>query len=658
MSKQTHTPRSASSQAPRAGHSQLPNARSTTEILPLGQDLHQWQPRALLALQHAVGNQVVQRMLARDHPVQPKLTVGPVRDRYEAEADRVATLVSRQVVHRSAVPGELEQADGAQLARKILPIQRFVGDQGGPVNKQIEGKIAQARGGGKQLDGAVRRKMEAGFGQAFPDVRVHTDQRADTLSRSLSARAFTTGKDIFFQRGEYNPHSSDGRHLLAHELTHVVQQTGGAIQRWPWGKKKKKNKKDETDSVTKTPNPYNKVVSKFMPGSDEAVDQDMLSEAQESAGSIDGAVPDYSNPEVADARPDRYTVTVAVAQEEAGWWDMVKKVKKIGLKKMIQSPRKLIRNIKGGEAEEYLLGKMLKYEDRLPKEAEKQAQAIEAASDLFHTVGHTWVRLTTYVGTKVKDHYSFGFWPRKIGDSGGYSMDKYVPGQVRHPDVVHESDDLKRYFVKSVNANQFEAALALAQERFISPPAYHLLDYNCTKFAREIIKAAGGSYPGKGVFPKIGFSPGELFSKLGKRKDKIKPGEQVMEDDPIDTIVESVTQDVDARANEYLEKQGLAPRDPDDFPEGIYEIPITDSIQIKASLEDFDGPLDTDLYFMESDGEARIYVEDEMTRAAGRAYTEQFGRTYFFPIDYMLKPGMTPTYQFDSGDEESSSDSD
>src|SRR5690606_30517345 len=331
--------------------------------------------------------------------------------------------------------------------------------------------------------------------------------------------------------------------------------------------------------------------------------------AQESAGSIDGAVPDYSNPEVADARPDRYTVTMAVAQEETGWWDMVKKVKKIGLKKMIQSPRKLIRNIKGGEAEEYLLGKMLKYEDRLPKEAEKQAQAIEAASDLFHTVGHTWVRLTTYVGTKVKDHYSFGFWPRKIGDSGGYSMDKYVPGQVRHPDVVHESDDLKRYFVKSVNANQFEAALALAQERFISPPAYHLLDYNCTKFAREIIKAAGGSYPGKGVFPKIGFSPGELFSKLGKRKDKIKPGEQVMQDDPIDTSVESVTQDVDARANEYLEKQGLAPRDPDAFPEGIYEIPITDSIQIKASLEDFDGPLDTDLYFMESDGEARIYVE-------------------------------------------------
>ncbi len=59
---------------------------------------------------------------------------------------------------------------------------------------------------------------------------MHSDARADGLNRSLSARAFTTGQDIFFKQGEYNPGTSGGRELLAHELTHVVQQNGSAVQ--------------------------------------------------------------------------------------------------------------------------------------------------------------------------------------------------------------------------------------------------------------------------------------------------------------------------------------------------------------------------------------------------------------------------------------------
>jgi hypothetical protein len=73
--------------------------------------------------------------------------------------------------------------------------------------------------------------MGAAFSANFGDVRVHTNDKASRLNESLNSRAFTTGKDVFFRQGEYRPGSSAGRELLAHELTHVVQQGGGSVQR-------------------------------------------------------------------------------------------------------------------------------------------------------------------------------------------------------------------------------------------------------------------------------------------------------------------------------------------------------------------------------------------------------------------------------------------
>ena len=73
--------------------------------------------------------------------------------------------------------------------------------------------------------------MESSFGADFSGVRIHDDARADGLSQALSARAFATGRDVFFRQGEYSPGTSAGRELLAHELTHVVQQGGAEIRR-------------------------------------------------------------------------------------------------------------------------------------------------------------------------------------------------------------------------------------------------------------------------------------------------------------------------------------------------------------------------------------------------------------------------------------------
>lgn len=95
----------------------------------------------------------------------------------------------------------------------------------------IERSIDSARGGGHSMDHGTRTRMETAFGADFSGVRIHTDSRADVLNKSLSARAFATGHDVFFRQGEYHPGSSSGRELLAHELTHVVQQTGDGIRR-------------------------------------------------------------------------------------------------------------------------------------------------------------------------------------------------------------------------------------------------------------------------------------------------------------------------------------------------------------------------------------------------------------------------------------------
>src|SRR5262249_157752 len=95
----------------------------------------------------------------------------------------------------------------------------------------VERAIDQQRGGGRPLDMGVRRQMESALRADFSGVRVHTDNQANVLNNELSAKAFTTGQDIFFRPHAYNPASSIGRELLAHELTHVVQQNGTAISR-------------------------------------------------------------------------------------------------------------------------------------------------------------------------------------------------------------------------------------------------------------------------------------------------------------------------------------------------------------------------------------------------------------------------------------------
>lgn len=158
--------------------------------------------------------------------LQPKLTLGPVSDRYEQEADRVAQEVVARLA--SPLPTSEEETDAMEVEPMAEGVQRKTLDlaEGGDLDTQLESSIQLARSGGEPLSEHVRGPMESAFAADFGGVKVHTDATADRLNRSLGARAFTTGQDIFFRGGEYQPASSGGQKLLAHELTHVVQQNG------------------------------------------------------------------------------------------------------------------------------------------------------------------------------------------------------------------------------------------------------------------------------------------------------------------------------------------------------------------------------------------------------------------------------------------------
>jgi hypothetical protein len=99
---------------------------------------------------------------------------------------------------------------------------------GGRAHPAVEATIARTRGSGRPLEPAQRERFGAALGDDLSDVRVHDDSTADSLARSVQARAFATGPDVYFGEGEYRPGSPSGDELLAHELTHVVQQRGAS----------------------------------------------------------------------------------------------------------------------------------------------------------------------------------------------------------------------------------------------------------------------------------------------------------------------------------------------------------------------------------------------------------------------------------------------
>lgn len=200
----------------------------------------------VLFLQSTIGNQAVQRLF-KAGILQPKLRIGRPGDIYEQEADRIAEQVMRMAepqVHRQRQQQEESKEEEELIqtkpvAEQITPLVQRRNEEeeeeeglqakASPgltpsVSPDIESHIRAMKGGGQPLPASTRAFFEPRFGYGFSSVRVHTDTKAAEAARLANARAFTTGRDLIFGRGQYAPETASGKRLLAHELTHVLQQ--------------------------------------------------------------------------------------------------------------------------------------------------------------------------------------------------------------------------------------------------------------------------------------------------------------------------------------------------------------------------------------------------------------------------------------------------
>lgn len=219
------------------GNDSATKRRSDRE--PLGDDAEQPDSVAHLhALHRRHGNRAVGQLVS-DGVIQPKLAVSRPGDQAEREAERVAdALTAESMAGTDRRAGRETSSGPADSDVESTPAEGPLGSGSVRIRRSTAGRRSsgdtnlardiESLGTGRKLPPAVRTRFEETMGQDFSDVRVVTGNRADTVARSIDARAFTYGRTVVFRNGEYAPHTTEGERLLAHELTHVVQQNGGA----------------------------------------------------------------------------------------------------------------------------------------------------------------------------------------------------------------------------------------------------------------------------------------------------------------------------------------------------------------------------------------------------------------------------------------------
>lgn len=221
--------------SPTGGRSRATTQRTTGEGAP--------QPAAgsLADHQAAIGNQALQQRLSQSPTrVQAKLDVSGPEDAHEREADRVAAMVTAMpdpIGQRQSDTDDVDDLDDETIAPRLDrqadadDLEELDEDMITPkaaqtptVTPDTESAINRSRGGGHPLDTDTRRYFEPRLDRDLSDVKAHTDPSAARLASDMGAQAFTVGRDIYFAEGRYQPGTATGRSLLAHELTHTIQQ--------------------------------------------------------------------------------------------------------------------------------------------------------------------------------------------------------------------------------------------------------------------------------------------------------------------------------------------------------------------------------------------------------------------------------------------------
>lgn len=185
-------------------------------------------PPGVTGVQEAAGNLAIQRLFGTGL-FQAKLAISQPNDPSEHEADRIAAQVvsgdSLSSVQRSS--GRIAGNHGREPGNNVFA--KELSDHTNRVARHAEFSPGAVRGGGQPLAPSVRALFEPRFGEDFSGVRVHTSEAAADAAGSIHARAFTTGADIVFGKNQYRPESREGQRLLAHELTHTLQQRDSGL---------------------------------------------------------------------------------------------------------------------------------------------------------------------------------------------------------------------------------------------------------------------------------------------------------------------------------------------------------------------------------------------------------------------------------------------
>lgn len=152
------------------------------------------------------------------------LEIGASDDIYEQEADAVAA----KVVEGYGVNNSFSNAT-PKIQSKFEEGTLMAKSEDGGLNAtaQLESSLNSSKGGGEALTGNIRSEMESKMGADLSDVKIHTDSSANSMSEGINAKAFTHGQDVYFNQGNYNASTTEGKGLLAHELAHTQQQKNG-----------------------------------------------------------------------------------------------------------------------------------------------------------------------------------------------------------------------------------------------------------------------------------------------------------------------------------------------------------------------------------------------------------------------------------------------
>ncbi len=303
---------------------------------------------------------------------------------------------------------------------------------------------------GQSLDSGTRAFMESRFRHDFSGVRVHTDERAARSARAVGAQAYAVGRNIVFGRGSYAPTTRSGRELLAHELTHVVQQAsasgpiqGAGLEVDPSPSAEREAQEFAVRVMSDaTPQQVPSAGSgglQRLPLSLQRGGQDRCSASGTTCATGDECLTPDKAVDQALGQSSAWTMTVNNDIERSSWYNAL----------------------------------------------------------LNQEFGHTYVRFEENSGRQ----FTYGFYPAKDLPNENRQQ---VPGCVRHPDTTHNAciDDRITY---SLTQAQYDGALAQAQKVCKQPPSYGP-NYTCTTYAQELAKAAGQSMPSSRSAPETVFS--------------------------------------------------------------------------------------------------------------------------------------------------------